>query len=110
MSMNLLHVNATVTCPHGGQATVAPGQHRVAVSSQLVAVQSDIYTISGCPFTVGQKPQPCLTIRWVRPSVSIKVNGVPALLEDSVGLCLSAEQIPQGPPRIVTVQRRAGGR
>ncbi|MGW0521000.1 hypothetical protein [Crossiella sp. NPDC003009] len=110
MSMNLLHVNATVTCPHGGQATVRPGQSRVAVSSQPVAVQTDVYTIAGCGFTVSGSPHPCVTIRWVQPSTAIRVNGVPALLENSVGLCLAADQAPQGPPRVITVQRRAGGR
>lgn len=110
MSMNLLHANATVVCPHGGQATVRPAQNRALVSSQPVAVQSDVYTITGCTFNISGSPHPCVTIRWVQPSVSVKVNGVPALLENSVGLCLAADQAPQGPPQIITVQRRAGGR
>ncbi|WP_211305329.1 hypothetical protein [Crossiella equi] len=108
--MNLLHVNATITCPHGGQTTITPAQTRTTASGQPVSTVADTFTIAGCPFTVGQKPQPCVRIRWTRPSVAIRVNGSPALLEDSTGLCLSAEQVPQGPPRVVTAQRRAGGR
>jgi hypothetical protein len=36
-----------------------------------------------------------------------KVHGVPLLLQNSVGLCFSAEQIPAGPPVVVQVQQLA---
>ena len=50
MSGNLLHVNATVMCPHGGQATLLPSQSRVQVAGQPVATLSDVHTIVGCPY------------------------------------------------------------
>ncbi|SHF09863.1 hypothetical protein [Streptoalloteichus hindustanus] len=109
MSGNLLHVNATITCPHGGQATISPAQTRVLVGGQPVATLADVDTIAGCGFTVGSKPQPCVTVRWVTPSGRIRVNGSPAILNSSVGLCQSAEQIPQGAPHVVVVQQRAVG-
>jgi hypothetical protein len=109
MSGDLLHVNATVTCPHGGQASLLPSQSRVSAGGQPVAMLADVYAITGCPFNVGGKPQPCVTIRWVTPSGRIRVNGQPALLQSSVGLCQSAEQVPQGPPMITVVQQRAVG-
>jgi uncharacterized Zn-binding protein involved in type VI secretion len=109
MSGNLLHVNATVTCPHGGQATLLPSQSRVLATGQPVATLADVYTITGCAFAPGGKPQPCVTIQWVAPSGRIKVNGQPAILQGSVGLCQSAERIPQGPPMVVMVQQRAAG-
>jgi hypothetical protein len=37
------------------------------------------------------------------------VNKQPAVLQSSTGLCLSAEQIPQGPPSVVLTQMRASG-
>lgn len=106
---NLLHVNATVMCPHGGQATLLPSQSRVQAGTQPVATLSDVYTITGCAFAPGGKPQPCVTIQWVTPSGRIQVNGQPALLRSSVGLCQSAEKIPQGPPLVTVVQQRAVG-
>jgi hypothetical protein len=109
MSGNLLHVNATVTCPHGGRAGSQPAQSRVLVGGQPVATVADLYTITGCPFTVGNKPQPCVTIRWVTPSARITVNGSPALLQSTPALCQSVEQIPQGPPVITVIQQRTIG-
>ncbi|WP_370949866.1 PAAR-like protein [Amycolatopsis sp. cg5] len=106
---NLLHVGATVMCPHGGQATLLPSQSRVQASTQPVATQADVYTIAGCAFAPGGKPQPCVTIQWVTPSARIQVNGQPAILQSSVGLCQSAEKIPQGPPLVTVVQQRAVG-
>jgi hypothetical protein len=37
------------------------------------------------------------------------VNGAPALLQTSMGLCLAADQAPQGAPLPVTVQPRVVG-
>jgi hypothetical protein len=110
MSGNLLHVNATVTCPHGGQVTALPAQSRVLVSGQPAATLADVFTVAGaCTFTVGTKPQPCVTVRWVTPSARIQINGSPAVLATSAGVCQSAEQIPQGPPLVSVVQQRAVG-
>jgi hypothetical protein len=39
----------------------------------------------------------------------VLVMGQPALLQTSTGLCLSPEQIPQGPPSIVVNQTRVIG-
>jgi hypothetical protein len=39
----------------------------------------------------------------------VTVMGQPAILQTSTGLCLSAEQIPQGPPTIIVTQLRASG-
>lgn len=109
MSGNLLHTSATVTCPHGGQATALPAQSRVLVAGSPAASQADLYTVSGCTFNTGGKPQPCTTIRWTGPSGRIRVNGSPALLQSSRSLCHSAEQAPQGPPAVTVVQQRAVG-
>ena len=106
MPGNLMHVNATVTCPHGGQATVMPAQSRVVVSTQPVATVASVYTVAGCAFTVGPKPQPCVLARWMTPSARVKVGGSPALLSTQPGICQSAEQIPQGPAIVAVVQPR----
>jgi uncharacterized Zn-binding protein involved in type VI secretion len=107
MPGSLLHVGATVMCPHGGQATPQSSQSRVLVGGQPVAVLADLYTVTGCGFTVAGKPQPCVTVRWFTPAGKVRVNGSPAILSGSTGMCFSAEQIPQGPPAVTVVQQRA---
>jgi uncharacterized Zn-binding protein involved in type VI secretion len=106
----LLHVGATTMCPHGGQVSVIPSNSRVLVSGQPVATASDTYPIAGCPFTVPPgKPQPCVTVRWLVPASRVLINGQPAILQTSTGLCQSGEQIPQGAPIVVTSQARVRG-
>lgn len=110
MGVPLLHVSATVLCTHGGQASIIPSQVRVRVSGQIVAVQSDLTTVAGCPFTVpGPKPQPCVTVRWITAATRVRASGQPVLLQNSVGLCQSAEQAPQGAPNVVVTQMRVRG-
>jgi hypothetical protein len=74
---------------------------------------TDVHTVSGCPFQVpipaGTKPQPCVTVRWTVGATQTMVNSTPVLLQTSVGICFSAEQIPQGPPTVVNVQQKAKG-
>ena len=105
----VMHVNATVNCPHGGHASYQPAQMRVRVTDQLAASVAGLWTVTGCPFTVGTVPQPCVTIRWLAPSGRIKVDGSPAELSTPTGACFSAAQVPQGPAVISVVQHRAVG-
>lgn len=106
----LYHVGAAAICPHGGQITTAPGNPRVKVSSQLVATMADQSMVAACAFTVPpSKPQPCVKVQWLVPALRVRAGGQPVLLQDSKGLCLSAEQIPQGPPTIIATQPRVKG-
>ncbi len=106
----LAHVGATIVCPHGGQVQVVSTNARVLVGGQPVATLGDQYLVAGCAFTVPPgKPQPCLRAQWLAPARRVLVGGQPAILQSSVGLCLSAEQIPQGPPTVVAAQPRVVG-
>ena len=106
----LFHVGAVAICPHGGQMSVVSGNTRVLVSGQPVATMADQYLIAGCAFTVPPgKPQPCIRAQWLTPATRVVVNGQPAILQSSTGLCLSPEQAPQGAPIIVTTQSRVRG-
>jgi hypothetical protein len=110
VSGNLLHTQAIITCPHGGRANPVPAQSRVLLGGDPLDGFSDVYTVTGCPFTLPNgKPQPCVTIRWVTPSARVWVGGAQTLDQGSVGICQSAEQIPQGPPQVSTVQQRVRG-
>ena len=110
----LLHVNAGCQCFHAAPATITPAQARVLVSGQPVATMPSQIAVAGCPFQVpvpaGTKPQPCLTIKWSMPSARLLVGGTPAMLLPAPGpgpgICLSAEQIPQGAPVLSAVQPR----
>lgn len=105
----LLHVGASAICPHGGQITIVPSSPRVLVSGQPVATFTDTTLVAGCTFTVPSKPQPCIKVQWLVPAARVMVGQQPALLQTSPGLCLSAEQIPQGPPNVIAGQMRVRG-
>lgn len=110
MSGFLLHVGATVMCPHAGSVSIISSNSRVSVGGQFVATISDTYMVAGCPFTVpGPKPQPCIKVQWLVPAMRVRVNGQAVILQSSTGLCQSAEQIPQGPPNVVVQQTRVRG-
>ena len=83
---------------------------QVFVSGQPVVTAEDEFIIAGCSFTVPPGvPQPCIEAQWLVPAESVTINGAPAILFDSVGLCLSPEQAPQGPPTVVSTQTEASG-
>jgi hypothetical protein len=107
----LLHVGANIACTHQAPATTPPSQTRVFVNGQPVATTANQITVAGCPFTVpGPKPQPCVTVRWTLTSARVLIGGVPAILQPSPGtgpaICQSAEQVPQGPPAVSSLQMK----
>ena len=107
----LLHLGATVQCQHVAPATALTGNVRVFVNGAPAATATDVFTVVGCPFTVGPKYQPCTTIRWA-PAGRVFINGQPAVVQlpgPGQGICQSAEQLPQGLPIIGAVQSRVTG-
>ena len=105
----LLHVGATLQCPHQAPVSIVSSQ-TVKVGGQVAVVLNDTFTIAGCPFTVpGPKPQPCTTVLWLAGAQRVTIKGQPALLQDSQGLCQSADQIPAGPPVVQQTQQQTKG-
>lgn len=106
----VLHAGAVVMCPHGGSLNLAAPVPRVLLSGRPVAVISDPGPVAGCPFQIptpgGPKPQPCISTRWMVAATRVTVLGQPVLINPSVALCLSAEQIPGGPPSVLVCQAR----
>lgn len=106
----VLQAKAGCQCAHAAPAKITPAQSRVLVSGQPVVTMASQITVTGCPFQAGTKPQPCVTIRWSMASLRVLVGGVPAMLLPAPGpgpaVCLSAEQLPQGPPMLSAVQPR----
>jgi hypothetical protein len=107
----LLQVTAVMACPHAsGQLKAVPSSTHVLVSGAAVATLADQFTISGCLFTVpGPKAQPCMSVQWTSAATRVQINGSPALLQTSQGSCLSADQIPAGPPVVSVNQSRVTG-
>jgi hypothetical protein len=105
----LYHAGAVAICPHGGQVQTIPASPRVLVSGMPVAVMTDTSLVAGCVFTIGPKPSPCVRVQWLVPAVRVTSMGQPVLLQSSIGLCLSPEQAPQGPPTILSTQPRVIG-
>jgi hypothetical protein len=109
MPGTLVETSAKGTCTHGGQMTVAGTSGRVFLGLQPAAKATDIHPIVGCAFNVSGKPQPCVTGSQFTPAKRVFIEGVPALLNTSVGLGKSAEQAPQGPAAITVAQKRVFG-
>lgn len=109
MSGYLMHTGATLTCTHAAPVTVSTTSARVRVSGQPVATASDSFTVTGCPFNVSGAAQPCVKINWIRPAARVFIDGKPAVLQTSTGVCVAANQAVQGPPQVITTQPRVKG-
>lgn len=103
MSGPLVHMGATILCPHSGLVSVVTTNTRVFVSGQPVATLADIYPVTGCSLPV------CVIAVWIVPATRVYVNGQPVILKTSVGVCQSATQSPQGPPNVIATQLRVDG-
>ena len=101
----ILHLGATVTCSHGGQATPTAPFPRVTVSGQPVVTQSSPYVIAGCGFVPPGGNGPCVSGNFVVAATRVFAGGVPVVLLDSVSVC-----VPTGTPMIpVQAQTRVIG-
>jgi hypothetical protein len=108
----LLTIASSLQCPHGGTVAIVSANVLVQAGAML-ALATDTFTITGCPFQipvgVGTVPHPCVTVQWTVPNLFTSVNGAPTLAQDSVGLCLAADQAPQGPVSVVQTQPLVSG-
>lgn len=110
MATDLLNRNSTIQCPHGGQALLTTANSKVSADHAAVLLESDIHTITGCPFTVGNSPSPCVRIDWSGGASMVKVNGTAVLLKTSIGQCLNGAGGLQGMAVVVNTQMKASAR
>lgn len=103
---SLLHENATITCPHGGQVRLAPARRAVLAAGASVATLADRVTVSNCPHV----PLPCVSVTWQTHAASVTVHGSPALLQGSTAQCRTADGTSQGPLTISVVQQKVTAR
>ncbi|MCX7114200.1 MAG: hypothetical protein NTX45_29850 [Proteobacteria bacterium] len=104
----ILTTASTVMCPHGGQAQLITSNTEILFDG-FALLQTDRHVITGCAFNVASAPSPCLTIQWVTGATQMQLRGAPLLLQNSVGLCLNAAQVPQGTAVVVQTQTQATG-
>lgn len=113
MAAALLTTASSLQCPHGGTVSIVSTNSTVSADSTPLALATDTFTIAGCPFQIpvgtGTVPHPCIRVQWTKPNVFTMVNGTPTLAQDSVGLCLAADQVPQGPVSVVNTQPKVSG-
>lgn len=103
----VLHTGASAQCPHGAPLQILAASPRVSVGGMPVAVLSDPGVIAGCPFTLPNgTPQPCTTTKWLVAATRVMASGQPVLINPLTALCVSATQVPQGPPIITGSQSR----
>lgn len=113
MASPLLTTASQLACPHGGSVSITSVNGNTHAAQAPLALANDTFAISGCPFQIpigtGSVPHPCVSVRWVKPNVQCTVNGQPTLSQNSVGLCLAADQAPQGVVSVVIAQPTASG-
>lgn len=103
----VLTANDVMMCPHGGTVTIVPGQVRAEAEGGMILRPSDTFAVAGCPFNVAGGYHPCVTVSWQSSSLRASAGGDAVLTVSSVGLCLAADQAPQGSVLIQKTQKRA---
>jgi hypothetical protein len=104
-----LTTSSTLMCPHGGTVMVASSDVRVQAADGPILRSSDVFTVVGCPFTIGVVYHPCATLKWVQPSLQSQAMSDSTLTQESVALTQAADQAVQGTAQVVVTQPRDGG-
>ena len=105
MTGPILHLGATVTCSHGGQAIPAAPSTRVLLGGLPAVAQSSPWTVAACPFVPPGGNGPCVTGTFIVAATRVLIEGQPAVLQSSVSTCA-----PTGTPLIpVQAQVRVTG-
>jgi hypothetical protein len=105
----LLTTSSTLQCPHGGPVQALSSNTRAKAGGDFLVRSSDTFTIAGCTFAPGGAAHPCVRVQWVATALRGTVLGDALLTTDSVGLCLAADNAPQGTVLILATQPRATG-
>ena len=112
MAGPMITTASALMCPHGGTVAIA-STNTMALAGAPLALATDSFVIAGCPFQIpvglGTVPHPCFTVRWIKVNAMCSVNGQPTLSQDSVGLCLAADQVPQGAVVVAATQSIVSG-
>jgi hypothetical protein len=103
----ILTASGILMCPHGGQVSISPLQSR-ALAGAMIVRPDDVFTIAGCSLVIALVPHPCVTVQWQAPSARVKAGDSFVLTTSSIGLCMAADQTPQGAVLIQQTQQKVG--
>jgi hypothetical protein len=110
MMSGLLNTSSVMMCPHGGTVSAVSSNARAKAGGDFILRASDTFTIAGCTFTLPPAvPHPCMQVQWVLTDLRSKAAGDFTLNEQSVGLCVAADQAPQGTVLINFTQPQVSG-
>jgi hypothetical protein len=109
VAVPILTTTSTLLCPHGGSVILLTSNAMMKIQGAPALLVTDVHAVAGCAFTIGTKYSPCLTVRWLAGATQTKVHGIAVLLQNSVGICYSPEQAPQGTAIVAQVQQMAQG-
>lgn len=107
-----LTMASILQCPHGGMVTAITSNVVAQAGGDYILRSSDTFLIAGCVFTLPTAPptpHPCMTVQWVTSAMMNMVMSDNVLTEDSVGMCLAADQTPQGPVLVSFTQPLVSG-
>jgi hypothetical protein len=105
MAGNALTEQSQLMCPHGGTVSLT-GTAMAKAAGGTVMTLSGSATIAGCPFQIPAVvpiPSPCITVLWTVSDLRT-LAGAPTLSQGSVGLCLAATGLVQGPVLVSNTQ------
>lgn len=103
----ILTTAATMMCPHGGTVSATVAAARRATAGAQILTVGDTYLVSGCPLNVSSVPHPCVQVKWIAGALKATADGNAILTTDAQGLCVAADQVPQGPPVLTPAQTQA---
>ena len=88
MPAPILHLGATITCMHAGQAQPVTPFPRVMVSGQPVVTLATPYVVAGCALS-GSGAPPCVTAQWVSGAVRVMAGGTPVVNQTGQAVCVA---------------------
>jgi hypothetical protein len=87
MPAPILHLNATVMCSHGGQATPVAPSAVVFVSGMPVVTIASAYVVAGCAFAPPTGNGPCVSGQWITGATSVFSQGQPVAIMSGASTC-----------------------
>jgi hypothetical protein len=104
-----LTASSVLMCPHGGSVSAVASNSSVTLGGSQIVLSSDTFTIGGCAFVIAGSPHPCMQVQWIVTALRGTADGSQPLTMDSVGLCVAADNAPQGSVMIQTTQAQVSG-
>ena len=100
----ILTTTSTVTCPHLGKAVLLTSNAVARVAGAAALLMTDLHVVTGCTST-----PPCVLITWSCGATRMTLNGIPLLLQSSIGTCHNGSLTPQGVAVVAQTQSRGRG-